>query len=200
MSDAPNTPLCCHSGRRNIGHKVEALNPALWKTGTQQGQGSQWCDRLPPLFPPERAQGEERVGVGGVRAFGLLVAGIALFCLGISPSFLASATTTGVCCAPVGKAAADAHGEALVRLDYEATSGLLTTPGEEVREGEKLSLRVSVLMSMLVLAACHFCRSGLVLLARNSPLKGGVSHSLGVLGGSWAAACGGVPFLGVFRL
>ena len=34
-------------GRRYIGHKVEAKNPALWKTGTQEGLGSQWCNRLP---------------------------------------------------------------------------------------------------------------------------------------------------------
>jgi hypothetical protein len=129
------------------------------------------------------------------------VAGIALFCLGISPSFVASAaTTTEVCCAPVGKALADADGEALVRLDYDATSGLLTTPGEEVREGEELSVRASVLMSMFVLAASSFFRSGLVLVARNSSLKGGVSHSLGVLGGSSAAGCGRASFLGVFLL
>ena len=138
--------------------------------------------------------------MGGVRAFGLLVAGIALFCLGISPSFLATNATTEVCCAPAGKALGDADGEALVRLDYDATSGLLTTPGEEVREGEKLSLRASLLMSMLVLAASSFFRSGLVLVARNSSLKGGVSHSLGVLGGSSAAGCGRASFLGVFLL
>jgi pimeloyl-ACP methyl ester carboxylesterase len=29
----------CHGGRRNIKHKVEALNPALWKTGTREGLG-----------------------------------------------------------------------------------------------------------------------------------------------------------------
>jgi hypothetical protein len=137
-----------------------------------------------------------------VRALGLLlVAGIALFCLGISPSFVASAaTTTEVCCAPVGKAWADADGEALVRLDYDATSGLLTTPGEEVREGEELSVRASVLMSIFVLAASSFFRSGLVLVARNSSLKVGVSHSLGVLGGSSAAGCGRASLLGVFLL
>ena len=101
--------------------------------------------------------------MGGVRALGLLlVAVIALFCLGISPSFVASAaTTTEVCCAPVGKALGDGHGEALVRLDYDATSGLLTTPGEEVLEGEELSVRASLLMSMFVLAASSFFRSGL---------------------------------------
>ena len=140
--------------------------------------------------------------MGGARAFRLLlVAGIALFCLGISPSFLATnATTTEDCCAPTGKALGDAHGEALVRLDYDATSGLLTTPGEEVREGEELSLRASLLMSMFVLAASSFFRSGLVLVGRNSSLKGGVSHSLGVLGGSSAAGCGRASLLGVFLL
>jgi hypothetical protein len=151
---------------------------------------------------PQRDRGEERVGVGGVRALGLLLgAGITLFCLGISPSFVASATTTEVCCAPVGKALGDADGEGLVRLDYDPTSGLLTTPGEEVREGEKLSVRASVLMSMFVLAASSFfSTSGLVLVARNSSLKGGVSHSLGVLGGSSAAGCGRASLLGVFLL
>jgi hypothetical protein len=136
------------------------------------------------------------------------VAWIALFCLGISLSFLASAlatnaatTTTEVCCAPASKALGDADGEALVRLDKDPTSGLLTTPGEEVREGEKLSVRASVLMSMFVLAASSFfSTSGLVLVGRNSSLKGGVSHSLGVLGGSSAAGCGRASLLGVFLL
>jgi hypothetical protein len=138
--------------------------------------------------------------VGGVRAFGLLVAGMALFCLGISLSFLASAatTTTEVCCAPGGKALGDADGEALVLLD-EDPSGPLTPAAEEAREKEEAPVRGS-LLSMLVVAASPFFRNGLVLVARNSSLKGGVSPSLGVLGGSWAAACGGVPFLGVFLL
>jgi len=144
--------------------------------------------------------------VSGVRALGLLllVGGtLALFCLGILLSFLATATitTTEISSAPAGKALGDADGEALVRLDYDATSGLLTTPGEEVREGEELSVRASVLMSMLVLAASSFfSTSGLVLVARNSSLKGGVSHSLGVLGGSSAAGCGRASLLGVFLL
>ena len=141
--------------------------------------------------------------MGGVRAFRLLEAGIALFCLGLLLSFLSTATitTTEVCCAPTGKALGDADGEALVRLDYDATSGLLSTPGEEVREGEELSVRASVLMSMLVLAASSFFSRGLVLVGRNSSLKGGVSHSLGVLlGGSSAAGCGRASFLGVFLL
>jgi hypothetical protein len=151
----------------------------------------------------QRDRGEERVGVGVMRAFGLLVAGIALFCLGrISLSFLASAatTTTEVFSAPAGKALGDAHGEALVRLDNDPTSGLLT-PGEEVREGEELSVRASLLMSMLVVAASSFFTSGLVLLATNSSLKGVVSHSLGVLlGGSSAAASRRASLLGVFLL
>ena len=141
--------------------------------------------------------------MGGVRAFGLLllVGGtLALFCLGILLSFLATATITEVSSAPAGKAAADADGEALVRLDYDPTSGLLPTPGEEVREGEELSLRASLLMSMFVLAASSFFRSGSVLLARNSPLKGGVSHSLGVLLGWSPAGRGGPSLLGVFLL
>jgi hypothetical protein len=144
--------------------------------------------------------------VSGVRALGLLllVGGtLALFCLGILLSFLATATitTTEVSSAPAGKALGDADGEALVRLDYDATSGLLTTPGEEVREGEELSLRASVLMSIFVLAASSFfSTSGLVLVGRNSSLKGVAHPSLGVLGGSSAAGCGRASFLGVFLL
>jgi hypothetical protein len=96
--------------------------------------------------------------VDGVRALGLLlVAGtLALFYLGISPSFLASAaTTTEVCCAPVGKAVADADGEALVRPD-EDPSGPLTPVAEEAREKEEAPVRASLLMSMLVVAASSF--------------------------------------------
>ena len=131
----------------------------------------------------------------------LLVMGMALFCLGILLAFLASATITTkeVSSAPASKALGDADGEALVRPDKDATS-LLTTPGEEVREGEKLSLRVSVLMSMLVLAASSFFGSGLVLVASNSSLMGGAHHPLGVLGGSSAAASGRASLLGVFLL
>ena len=141
--------------------------------------------------------------MGGVRALRLLVMGMALFCLGILLSFLATATITTkeVSSAPASKALGDADGEALVRPDKDATSGLLPTPGEEVREGEKLSLRASVLMSVLVLAASSFFSSGLVLVARNSSLKGGVSHPLGVLLGGWSAAAGGrASLLGVFLL
>jgi len=128
--------------------------------------------------------------------------GMALFCLGILLAFLASATITTkeVSSAPASKALGDADGETLVRPDKDATSGLLTTPGEEVREGEKLSLRASVLMSVLVLAASSFFSSGLALVARNSSLKGEVSHSLGLLGGSSAAAGGRASLLGVFLL
>jgi hypothetical protein len=127
--------------------------------------------------------------------------GMALFCLGILLAFLASATITTkeVSSAPASKALGDADGETLVRPDKDATS-LLTTPGEEVREGEKLSLRVSVLMSMLVLAASSFFSSGLALVARNASLMGGAHHPLGLLGGSSAAAGGRASLLGVFLL
>jgi hypothetical protein len=138
-----------------------------------------------------------------MRALRLLVEGIALFCLGISFSFLASAaTTTEVCCAPAGKALGDADGEALVRLDEDPKSVPLTTttPGEEAREAEELSVRASVLMSMLVVAASSFFGSGLVLVGRNSSLKGVAHHPLGVLGGSSAAAGGRASLLGVFLL
>ena len=132
----------------------------------------------------------------------LLVMGMALFCLGILLSFLATATITTkeVSSAPASKALGDADGEALVRPDKDATR-LLTTPWEEVREGEKLSRRVSVLMSMLVLAASPFFGSGLALVARNSSLIGVAHHSLGVLPGrSSAAASGRASLLGVFLL
>jgi hypothetical protein len=159
----------------------------------------------------EAREGEEALhvdkrqgGRGGADLLGeLLLAGVALFCLGISLSFLAtnSTTTTEVFSAPAGKALGDADGEALARLDKAPTSGLLTTtPGEEARDKEELSVRVSVLMSMLVVAASSFFTSGSVLVARNSSLRGGVSHSLGVRLGSQAGACGGASFLGVFLL
>src|SRR5687768_425837 len=60
LSDAPSTPLWCHGGRRYIKHKVEALNPALWKLGTQEGLGSQWCNRLPSI--PQEVGGERGCG------------------------------------------------------------------------------------------------------------------------------------------
>ena len=40
LVDTPGVRLCCHGGRRYIRHKVEALNLALWKTGTQRGWGA----------------------------------------------------------------------------------------------------------------------------------------------------------------
>ena len=46
---------------RNIRHKVEALNPALWKLGTREGLVSQWCNRLPCILQEE---GEKGVVVG----------------------------------------------------------------------------------------------------------------------------------------
>ena len=49
-------------GPRKIRHKVEALNPALWKLGTREGLVSQWCNRLPRLFP--KKLGEKGVVVG----------------------------------------------------------------------------------------------------------------------------------------
>ena len=140
--------------------------------------------------------------MGGVRAFRvLLVAGIALFWLGISLSFLASAaTTTEFCCAPAGKALGDADGEALVRLDKEASAPLTTPAVQEGRETEEGPLRAS-LLTMLVVAVSPFFTSGLLLLAANCSLKRGVSHSLGSLGGSSSAAgCGGASVLGVFLL
>jgi hypothetical protein len=151
--------------------------------------------------------------VGGVRILGLLVVGITLFCLGISLPFVASAlatnaatttttTTTEVCCAPAGKASGDADGEALVLPDNDAPSGLLTTPGDEAREGEEFSVRASLLMSMLVVAASSFFGSGLVLLATSYSMKGVAHHPLGVVlpGGSSAAAGGRASLLGVFLL
>jgi hypothetical protein len=128
------------------------------------------------------------------------VAGIALFCLGILLSFLATAaTTTEVSSAPAGKAVAKVDGEALARLDKEA-SYPLTPAAQEARETEEGPLRAS-LLTMLVVAVSPFFRSGLSLLATNSSLKGGVSHSLGLLlRGLWAAGCGGASLLGVFLL
>src|SRR5918998_5353878 len=42
------TPTCgAMKKQRHTSCKVEAKNPALWKTGTQKGSGSQWCNRLP---------------------------------------------------------------------------------------------------------------------------------------------------------
>jgi hypothetical protein len=135
----------------------------------------------------------------GSRRANLLLAGLVLFCLGILLSFLATATTGGSS-APAGKALGDADGEALVRLDKDATSAPLTTPAvQETRETEEGPLRAS-LLTMLVVAVSPFFTSSLSLLAANCSLKGGVSHSLGVLVGWWAAGCGGASVLGVFLL
>src|SRR5829696_4639301 len=140
----------------------------------------------------------KRTGGGGRRA-DLPFAGLALFCLGILLSFLATAaTTTEVSSAPAGKAVANEDGEPLVRLDKDATSAPLTTPAvQEARETEEGPVRAS-LLTMLVVAVFPFFKSGLVLLARNCSLKGGVSHSIGVLLGSSAGANGGASVLGVF--
>ena len=144
----------------------------------------------------------KRTGGGGRRAdlLDLLLVGLALFCLGILLSFLATATTGGSS-APAGKALGDVDGEALVPLDKDATSAPLNTPAlQEARETEEGPLR-AFLLTMLVVAVSPFFRSGLVLLARNSSSKGGVSHSVGLLlGGLWAAGCGEASFLGVFLL
>jgi len=142
----------------------------------------------------------KRTGGGGRRAdlLDLPLAGLALFCLGILLSFLATATTTEVSSAPAGKALGNVHGEALVQLDKEA-SAPITPAVQEGRQTEEGPLRAS-LLTMLVVAVSPFFRSGFLLLATNSSLKGGVSHSLGLLGGSLAATCGGASVLGVFLL
>jgi hypothetical protein len=124
------------------------------------------------------------------------LAGLALFCLGILPSFLATANTE-VFSDPAGKAVGNVHGEALVQLAKDA-SYPLTPAALEARETEEGPVRAS-LLTMLVVAVSSFWRSGLSLLAANS-LKRGMSHSLGVLGGSSAAACRGASLLGVFLL
>ena len=141
----------------------------------------------------------KRTGGGGRRAdlLDLLLVGVALFCLGILLSFLATATSTEITPAPAGEAVAKVDGETLVRLDKEATSAPLTTPAvQEARETEEGPLRAS-LLTMLVVAISPFFRSGLSLLARNSSLKGGVSC---FLGGSSSAGCGEASVLGVFLL
>jgi hypothetical protein len=144
----------------------------------------------------------KRTGGGGKRAdlLDLLLAGLALFCLGVLLSFLATATPTEVSSAPAGKALGNVDGEALVRLDKEATSAPLPTPAvQEARQTEEGPVRAS-LLTMLVVAVSPFFTNGLSLLATNPSLKGGVSHSLGLLGGSSSAGCGGASLLGVFLL
>jgi len=136
---------------------------------------------------------------GGRRAdlLDLLLAGLALFCLGILLSFLATANTE-VFSAPAQTAVWNVHGEALVRLAKDATSALLTTPAaQEARETEEGPLRAS-LLTLLVVAVSPFFTSGLPLLARNCSLKRRVSCFLG--GSSSAGASGGASFLGVFLL
>src|SRR5215217_626526 len=168
--------------------------------------------QLPTLLldqgqPPEKLtlyKGEEALHVGkrtGSRRGDLLLAGLALFCLGILLSFLATATTTTeVSSAPAGKALGNVDAEALVQLDKDATSAPLTTPAlQEGRQTEEGPLRAS-LLTMLVVAVSSFFRSGSSLLATNSSLKRGVSHSVGVLVGWWATGCGGASLLGVFLL
>jgi hypothetical protein len=44
-----------------VKHKVEALNQALRKWDTQEGLGSQWCNRLPCI---SLRKGEEGVVIG----------------------------------------------------------------------------------------------------------------------------------------
>ena len=125
--------------------------------------------------------------------------GFTLFCLRILLSFLATANTE-VFSAPAQTAVGNVHAEALVRLDKEASYPLSTPAAQEGRQTEEGPLRAS-LLTMLVVAVFSFFRSGLVLLARNSSSKGGVSHSVGLLlGGLWAAGCGGASVLGVFLL
>src|SRR5215207_9959430 len=142
----------------------------------------------------------KRTGGGGRRAdlLDLLLAGLALFCLGILLSFLATANTE-VFSAPAQTAVANVHGEALVQLPKDATSAPLTLAVQEGRQTEEGPVRAS-LLTMLVVAVSPFFASGLSLLATNSSLKRGGSHSLGFLGGSWAAGCGGASVLGVFLL
>ena len=144
----------------------------------------------------------KRTGGGGGRRADLLdlpLAGVALFCLGILLSFLATANTE-VFSAPAQKALGDVHGEALVQLPKDATSAPLTTPAvQEGRQTEEGPLRAS-LLTMLVVAVSPFFTSSLSLLAANSSLKRGVSCFLGLLGGWWVAGCGGASLLEVFLL
>ena len=147
--------------------------------------------------------GKRTAGGGGRRAdlLDLLLVGLALFCLRILLSFLATATSTEITSAPAGEAVAKVDGETLARLDKDATSAPLTTPAvQEAKETEEGPLRASLLTMLVVAISSFFWRSGLSLLARNCSLKRGVSHSLGVLLGSSAGANGGASVLGVFLL
>src|SRR5215207_75618 len=166
------------------------------------------CTYLATPKPHSLYKGEEALRVGKRTGGGrradlgdLLLVGLALFCLGILLSFLATAATpTEVSSAPAGKAVANVDGEALVRLDKDATSAPLSTPAvQEARQTEESPLRAS-LLTMLVVAVSSFWTSGLSLLQANCSLKRGVSCFLGFLGGSLAAGCGGASLLGVFLL
>jgi hypothetical protein len=142
----------------------------------------------------------KRTGSRRADLLDLLLVGLALFCLGLLLSFLATATTTEVFSAPAGEALGDVDGEALVRLDKEASAALTTLAAQEGRQTEESPLRAS-LLTMLVVAVSPFFTSGLSLLAANCSLKGGMSCFLGFLGGSSSAAgCGGACFLEVFLL
>src|SRR5215204_7144067 len=142
----------------------------------------------------------KRTGSRRADLLDLLLAGLALFCLGILLSFLATATTTEVSSAPAGKAMGNVDGEALARLDKDARSAPLTLAVQEGRQTEEGPVRASLLTMLVVAVSSCFWRSGLTLLAANCSLKRGGSHSLGFLGGWWAAGCGGASLLGVFLL
>jgi hypothetical protein len=142
----------------------------------------------------------KRTGGGrrGADLLDLLLVGLALFCLGILLSFLATANTE-LFSAPAQTAVANVDGEALVQLPKDATSAPLTTPAaQEGRQTEEGPLRAS-LLTMLVVAVSPFFTSGSSLHAANS-LKRGVSWSLGVLLGLSAGANGGASLLGVLLL
>ena len=144
----------------------------------------------------------KRTGGGGRRAdlLDLLLVGVALFCLGILLSFLATNANTEVFSAPAQTAVGNVDGEALVQLPKDATSAPLSTPAvQEGRQTEESPLRAS-LLTMLVVAVSPFFTSSLSLLTANSSLKRGVSCFLGLLGGWWVAGCGGASLLEVFLL
>src|SRR5215216_3373848 len=55
-----------------ISNKVEALNSALRKLGTQEGLGSQWCNRLPSIAQEVGGERWGRKGLWSVCVFCLL--------------------------------------------------------------------------------------------------------------------------------
>src|SRR5215217_4908597 len=193
----PSQGSMVHSLRGQEDRPVKGQDRAIYPPSRVEGQ-------LPQKLTLYKGEEALRVGkrTGGGRRADLLdlpLAGLALFCLGILLSFLATANTE-VFSAPAQTAVANVHGEALVQLDKEATSAPLTTPAaREGRQTEEGPLRAS-LLTMLVVAASPFFTSGLSLLAANCSLKGRVSCFLGLLGGLWAAGCGGASILGVFLL